>query len=123
MTFKTALKSLRTGRGLTQEQLSALTGISKSAISMYENGKRFPDEPTLELLADFFNVDMNTLLGKQEGTTYYADPETAALAQELKENPQYKVLLDATKNLKPESVKEIMRFIDYQKSKEEGSAD
>jgi len=120
MTFKKALKNLRTQRGITQEQLSALTGISKSAISMYENGNRFPDEPTLELLADFFNVDMNTILGKQEGTTYYADPETAALAQELKENPEYRALLDATRNLKPESVKEIMAFIKFQKAKEEG---
>ena len=52
---------------------------------------------------------------------YYTDPETAALAQELKDNPDYRALLDATKNLKPESVKEIMNFIKYQKAKEEGT--
>ena len=52
---------------------------------------------------------------------YYTDLETAALAQELKDNPDYRVLLDATKNLKPESVKEIMNFIKYQKAKEEGT--
>lgn len=32
---------------------------------MYETGKREPDLETLELFADFYNVDMNTLTGKQ----------------------------------------------------------
>ena len=52
--------------------------------------------------------------------TYYTDPETAALAQELKDNPEYRALLDATRDLKPESIKEIMAFIKFQKAKEEG---
>mgnify|MGYP006069860235 CR=1 FL=1 len=33
---------------------------------MYEVGKREPDFETLEAIADFFNVDMNFLLGKQK---------------------------------------------------------
>ena len=49
--------------------------------------------------------------------------ETAALAQELKDNPEYRALLDATRHLKPESVKEIMQFIKYQKAKEKGDID
>ena len=64
MAFSGALKTLRISRSLTQDQLASLTGVSKSAISMYENGKRFPDEETLNLLSDFFQVDMNSLLGK-----------------------------------------------------------
>lgn len=64
MAFSDALKTLRSARSLTQDQLASLTGISKSAISMYENGKRFPDEKTLNLLSDFFQIDMNSLLGK-----------------------------------------------------------
>ena len=44
----------------------------------------------------------------------------AKMAQEIYDNPQYKVLFDATKKLKPESIKEVMKFIDYQKAKEEG---
>lgn len=54
---------------------------------------------------------------------YYVDPETALLAQELKDNPQYRVLLDSTKKLKPESIKEVMKFIDYQIAKEKGELD
>jgi transcriptional regulator with XRE-family HTH domain len=123
MTFSVNLKRLRELSNLTQEELATKAGTSKSAISMYERGERFPSEQMLETFADLFNVDMNMLLGKQEKSTYYLDPETAALAQELKDNPEYRALLDASKGLKPESVKEIMAFIKYQKAKEEGHID
>ena len=121
MTFNEMLRKLRTDKGLTQEELAQKTGIGRSAIGMYESGNREPKFEVLETLADFFNVDMNTLLDKNSGTkAYYLNPEAAQLAQEIYDNPQYKILLDATKKLKPESIKEVMKFIDYQKAKEEG---
>ena len=60
--------------------------------------------------------------GCNGGVLYiYTVLETEAkMAQEIYDNPQYKVLFDATKKLKPESIKEVMKFIDYQKAKEEG---
>lgn len=64
MTFSSALKQLRTNKNMSQTDLAKATGVSKSAISMYENGQRFPDESILDIFAKFFDVDMNTLLGK-----------------------------------------------------------
>lgn len=69
MKFNARLKELRQDRKLTQEEFSKLTGISRSAIGMYESGKREPNFKTLELIADFFNVDMDYLLGKSDTTT------------------------------------------------------
>ena len=68
MPFKDMLKYLREQKGLSQEKLAELTQLSKSAISMYENGNREPKFETLETLANFFNVDMNTLLDKNPDT-------------------------------------------------------
>lgn len=68
--FPNVLKTLRLRDNLTQEDLSKLLLISKSAISMYENGNREPDFETLEKIADFFNVDMNYLLGRTNRTTH-----------------------------------------------------
>ena len=48
MAFKDVLKALRKDYDLTQEQLADRMGISKSAISMYENGNRKPDYEALE---------------------------------------------------------------------------
>ena len=64
------LRYLRIREGLTQQQMAdkislmSTEKISRSRINNYENGIREPDFEMLELLADFFNVDMNTLSGK-----------------------------------------------------------
>ena len=108
MSFKTNLKRLRELAGLTQEELATKAKISKSAVSMYERGERFPDEPLLEVFADIFNVDMNMLLGKQNGSTYYLDPETARLAQAAANDPDFRLLLDAKRDLSPEDMKIII---------------
>lgn len=60
--FKDRLKELRSSRNLTQMALAEKLCIAKSTISMYENGKREPDYETLELIADFFNVNIGSLL-------------------------------------------------------------
>ncbi len=58
---------------------------------MYENGKREPDFNTLEVIADYFNVDMNFLLGKPDTSTdWTAPPELTAkdkkdIAKDLEE--------------------------------------
>lgn len=58
------LTYLRKRKGLSQQELANTLKISRSAIGMYETGKREPDLETLEVFADFYNVDMNTLTGK-----------------------------------------------------------
>ncbi len=62
--FSERFKQLRQERGLTQQELADVLKISKSSVNMYERGEREPGFETLEAIADFFNVDMNFLLGK-----------------------------------------------------------
>lgn len=63
--FSERLKQLRNERGISQQALAnSLGDISKSSINMYERGEREPGLETLEAIADFFNVDMDFLLGK-----------------------------------------------------------
>ena len=57
--FGRNFKELRLRKGLTQDQIASLLGVSKSRISMYETGNRRPSFEMLELISDFFNVDMN----------------------------------------------------------------
>ncbi len=63
MTFGKTLHQLRTSRNITQLELSKYLKISKSLISMYERDQRKPSFEVLEGIADFFNIDMNTLYG------------------------------------------------------------
>ena len=78
MPFNTMLKTLRTKEGLTQGELAKLTGLTRSAIGMYESGNREPKYEVLELLADFFNVDMNTLLDQSVPLTPRDERQIAA---------------------------------------------
>lgn len=58
------LKSLRIKSNMSQAELAELLGISRSAVSSYENGTRSPNHETLVKLATIFNVSTDYLLGR-----------------------------------------------------------
>lgn len=60
---------LRKMKGLSQDELADLLGVSRGAISMYEINKREPDYETLEKLATFFGVSTDYLLGRTDKLT------------------------------------------------------
>ncbi len=62
--FSNNLKALRAQKEMSQQELANSMGISKSALNMYERGERQPNFETLELIADYFNVSLDFLLGK-----------------------------------------------------------
>ena len=80
--FKDMLRFLRTRENLSQADLSRLTGIGRGAISMYEAGKREPDFETAEVFADFFNVNMDVLIGRED-RDYPSDALDAELVWRL----------------------------------------
>jgi repressor LexA len=61
--FNERLKLLRQETGLSQQDFAKQVGLSKSSVNMYERGEREPGLETLEAIADYFNVDMDYLLG------------------------------------------------------------
>lgn len=63
--FGAILRKLRKDDNLTQTQLANALGLAFSTISMYERGIREPDFETLEAIADYFNVSMDCLHGKE----------------------------------------------------------
>lgn len=120
--FKDVFKSLRIKNGLTQDELSKKIGISRSAISMYERGEREPDFETLEVIADYFNVDMNYLSGN-EGENYYTNLQTRQIAQEIYDNKELRILFDASRNAKPEDLLFVAEMIKKLKDKENHNND
>lgn len=60
------LKQLRNGKHLKQEQVADLIGVTKSAVSAYENDLRQPSYETLIRLANLYNVSTDYLLGRSD---------------------------------------------------------
>ena len=58
------LKELRAEKCYSQKMVADILGITQSAYSNYESGKREPDNNTLSALAEVFNVTVDYLLGR-----------------------------------------------------------
>lgn len=64
--IKDRIISLRKENNMTQEQLANELNISPSAIGMYEQGRRKPSYELLQEICDYFNVDMDYLMGRSD---------------------------------------------------------
>lgn len=111
-------------RDMKPIDLANATGIDKSSISHYINGRVKPKQDRIFLMAKALSVDPAWLMGldttmepKKDSDTASADPDAAFLQQ----NPEYRILFDAAKKVKREDldlVKQMLdRFADEAKSK------
>lgn len=75
MKFGSRLKYLREANNLSQKELSDKLNIGNVTISQYENNVRRPDIATLDLIAKFFNVSTDFLLGRTTDTQLNAKDE------------------------------------------------
>ncbi|MCR4750318.1 MAG: helix-turn-helix domain-containing protein [Lachnospiraceae bacterium] len=57
------IKKLRKEKGLTQERLAEILDVSIGAVSKWESASNTPDIETIAILADFFDVSIDALLG------------------------------------------------------------
>lgn len=60
------IKELRTEKGLSQQALGKAVGVSQKAIDYWERGVNEPKASYIILLADFFGVSTDYLLGRTE---------------------------------------------------------
>lgn len=63
--FGENLKSLRKKAGYTQQEYAEMLGISASAVGMYEQGRREPDQKLLIKMAQTLGVSVDRLLGDE----------------------------------------------------------
>ena len=64
--FPQRLHFLRERKQLSRRALAELCGLSKNMISMYERGEKIPSVEVLIILADFFGVTTDYLLGRKK---------------------------------------------------------
>ncbi|KDR95938.1 Transcriptional regulator, contains XRE-family HTH domain [Peptoclostridium litorale DSM 5388] len=64
--FSERLKTLRNEKGLTQQDIADILGIGRATVAGYETKGKQPDYEKLTLLADYFNVSTDYLLGRTD---------------------------------------------------------
>ena len=106
--FSDKLIELRKARGLSQQQLAEALGLSRSAVGMYETGRREPDMDVLQLLSDYFMVDMNTLMATPSAET----DELSTLLETLRNREDMRMLFKLAKDAAPEDVLRAVEIIE-----------
>ena len=65
--FASKLKQARKNTGFTQREVAKETKIPNSTLANYETGRTQPDLETIGILADFYGVSVDWLLGTRGG--------------------------------------------------------
>lgn len=66
MEFNKKLQELRKENGITQEELSKILYVSRTAVSKWESGRGYPNLDSLKRIAEYFNVTVDQLLSSKE---------------------------------------------------------
>ena len=66
MEFHEKLQELRKQKNLTQEELSEILFVSRTAISKWESGRGYQSIDSLKAIAEFFGVTIDELLSNRE---------------------------------------------------------
>lgn len=118
MTLGEKLRAVRKNAGLTIEELTTAFNdkfelrANKGMVSKWENDLVEPSSPYITAYAKLFGLDLNELLNlPPSDENYYHDPEAAALADMIKDNPRYRVLFEASRNLSADDVDFVINMI------------
>ena len=92
------IKEEREYRGFSQEEVARHLGVSRSAISLIETGSRRVTARELSRLAMLYQITMESLAGRDEGS---AEPESVRLVAR------------AAAQLSPQDRAEVLRFAEF----------
>lgn len=113
------LKVLREKKRLSQADLAKILKTTQQAISLYEQSKRESDYETQNMIATFFDVSIDYLLGRVD------DPEVKIVPNELlpgelaKYVDYIQILKDADMaDISPEELKEVIEIAKKIKAKD-----
>lgn len=113
--FARNLRRLLALKGKQPADIVKDLSIPFSTVSNWINGDKYPRMGKIELLADYLGVQKSDLVedkGDSIPESYYLNDDARELAEFLFKNPDYKVLFDASRNVKPEDIEFVRQMID-----------
>ena len=105
------IREARKAKGITMKELGRLVGTTESAISLYERGMREPSYETLLKIAEELDTSVGYLLGAETKKAPADDGEDLAdYLQDLRERPETRALLEASRGMTKEQVEQMAAF-------------
>ena len=93
---------------IDRKDLAKAINTPYTTVCDWVNGKTYPRIDKIEMMANYFNVNKSDLVEDiEEKQSYYLDPETAEMAQELFERPEMRVLFDASRKATKEDIEQV----------------
>ena len=80
LNFSKNLSNLRKERKITQENLANYLGVTKAAVSKWELNQSYPDITLLPIIASYFDISIDELLGYEP---FMKDDEVKELYSKL----------------------------------------
>lgn len=97
----------------TQSDLVNDLGFDKSTVSNWCAGNRVPKIDVIIDIAKYLHVNVGDLIeDNRNEETYYLNDDAREMAQFMYENPDYKVLFDASRKVKKEDIEFVKQMID-----------
>lgn len=102
--------------GKSQKEVAAILGFNYKTFSGWCRALSMPTMGKVQALADYFGIGKTDLLDdhtdEPEDSEYYLNSEARDLAQFLLNNPEYKVLFDASRKVKKEDIQFVKDLMD-----------
>lgn len=128
--FGRRLRILLAEKNMNQRELAEVLGVTESTVGKWTLGKSMPRTMgIIQTIADYFHVNKSYLLDEKADKnglisislsadtsrnmrpSYYDDPEVAAIANELKNNPDMRVLFDASRHLSKQDIQTVAALV------------
>lgn len=101
-------------KGKDRNDICQDLGFKYTTFTDWINAKTYPRIDKIEMLANYFGVSKADLVEEQTESSepYYINDDARELAQFMFENPEYKVLFDASRKVKKEDIEFVKQMID-----------
>lgn len=117
------LREIRESRGISQRRAALDLNLSPVVYGRYENGTREPSNALLLVLADYFGVTVDELLGRDPETQEAAEDEAWQLREQLRRDPSMRLLFDTAKKATPDQIRAAAAMLKALRHDDEIQAD
>lgn len=108
---------------MTQIELSKILGVGTTSVYNWCNGIKTPRMDKVDKMCEIFHCKRSDLMENktdEQNQSYYFNPETSKIAQEIYDNKELSLLFDAAKDAEPEDLQALHGMLMALKRKEKG---